>query len=100
MLSTGGPASSDHPEGYNRYFFDAFMPPYEQTAVLAGMRMLPPLLLHGAHRVDDAVLDEHVAVYTQRLASWPDWPEIAELDGAPPCEVPVDARPGDGAAPR
>ena len=41
------------PDSYNRYFFDAFLPPYEQTAALCGMRFLPPLLLHGAHRVGD-----------------------------------------------
>ena len=28
--------SSYHPQGYNRYFFDAFLPPYEQTAHLCG----------------------------------------------------------------
>ena len=27
--------------------------PYEQTAMLCGMRFVPPLVLHGAHRVDD-----------------------------------------------
>ena len=52
VASTGGPQESYRPDGYNRYFFDAFLPPYEQTAALAGMRFLPPLLLHGAHRVD------------------------------------------------
>ena len=93
VASTGGPAQSYRPEGYNRYFFDAFLPPYEQTAALAGMRFLPPLLLHGAHRIGQAELDEHVATYAQRLASWPDWPEIAELEPCAPCIVPTDARP-------
>jgi putative NADPH-quinone reductase len=36
--STGGPEDSYRPDSYNRYFFDAFLPPYEQTAALAGMR--------------------------------------------------------------
>jgi hypothetical protein len=40
------------PRRHNRHFFDAFLPPYEQTAALAGMRFLPPLVLHGAHRID------------------------------------------------
>jgi len=95
VLSTGGPESSYRPDGYNRYFFDAFLPPYEQTAALAGLRMLPPLLLHGAHRAGDADLAAHAAVYAQRLASYPDWPELAELGGCPACEVPADARPVD-----
>jgi glutathione-regulated potassium-efflux system ancillary protein KefF len=95
VASTGGAAESYRPEGYNRYFFDAFLPPYEQTAALAGMRFLPPLLLHGAHRVGDAELAAHAELYVQRLASYPDWPEIAELEACAPCEVPVDARPAD-----
>jgi len=95
VLSTGGPESSYRPDSYNRYFFDAFLPPYDQTAALTGMRMLPPLLQHGAHRVDDESIAAHVEVFAQRLARYPDWPEIAELDAAPACEVPLDARPVD-----
>ena len=93
VASTGGPSDSYRPSGYNRYFFDAFLPPYEQTAALAGMRFLPPLLLHGAHRLNDAALAEHVAIYVQRLASYPDWPELDELEACAPCNVPADARP-------
>ena len=29
----------------------------------------------------------------KRLAAYPDWPEIAELEPCAPCEVPSDARP-------
>jgi len=93
VASTGGPAESYRPDGYNRYFFDAFPPPYEQTAALAGMRFLPPLLLHGAHRVGEAELQDHVQTYVRRLAGYPDWPEIAAMDACAPCEVPSDARP-------
>ena len=93
VASTGGSAESYRPDSYNRYFFDAFLPPYEQTAVLAGMRFLPPLLLHGAHRVDKAQLAAHADTYLQRLSSHPDWPEIAELEPCAPCIVPGDARP-------
>jgi glutathione-regulated potassium-efflux system ancillary protein KefF len=95
VASTGGTAESYRPDGHNRYFFDAFLPPYEQTAALAGMRFLPPLLLHGAHRVDDAELAAHAELYAQRLATYPDWPEIDALEPAVPCEVPADARPAD-----
>ena len=45
VATTGGPEDSYHPQGYNRYFFDAFLPPYEQTAALCGMRFLPPLVI-------------------------------------------------------
>jgi glutathione-regulated potassium-efflux system ancillary protein KefF len=95
VLSTGGPEASYRSDGYNRYFFDAFLPPYDQTAALAGMRLLPPLLLHAAHQVDDAAVDQHADLYSQRLVSYPGWPELQSLDALPACEVPADARPAE-----
>lgn len=95
VASTGGPENSYHPASYNRYLFDAFLPPYEQTAALCGMRFLQPMLLHGAHQVSEAALTEHAALYGQRLSSYPDWPELADLDGCVDCEVPVSARPSE-----
>jgi glutathione-regulated potassium-efflux system ancillary protein KefF len=94
-LSTGGPQDSYRPGSYNRYFFDAFLPPYEQTAALCGMRLVPPLVLHGAHRADAAELQAHLRTYTARLLSYPDWPELVEIDAAPPCDVPAEARPDE-----
>jgi glutathione-regulated potassium-efflux system ancillary protein KefF len=93
VASTGGPESSYKPAGYNRYFFDAFLPPYEQTAALTGMRWLPPLVLHGAHRSSEADLQQHTATLVQRLQTWPDWPELQIEDEAARCDVPADARP-------
>lgn len=93
VTSTGGGEAAYHPSGYNRYFFDAFLPPYEQTATLCGMRFLPPLVLHGAHRVEPAALDAHAHTYAQRLRQYPDWPELAELSACPGCDVPADDRP-------
>ncbi|KQV98051.1 NAD(P)H-dependent oxidoreductase [Rhizobacter sp. Root1221] len=93
VASTGGPESSYRPADYNRYHFDAFLPPYEQTAVLCGMRFLPPLVLHGAHRVTTAELDAHAGVLTDRLRTYPDWPEIEDLADCVACEVPDNARP-------
>ena len=100
VATTGGPESSYHPQGYNRYFFDAFLPPYEQTAALCGMRFLPPLLLHGAHRASEEAVAQHVAVFADRLRSYPHWPELAELEQCPACDVPVTDRPhaGSGAS--
>jgi glutathione-regulated potassium-efflux system ancillary protein KefF len=93
VASTGGPEGSYHPQGYNRYFFDAFLPPYEQTAALCGMRFLPPLLLHGAHRVGELEVQAHADVFRQRLASYPDWPELEGLGECPITDVPVADRP-------
>lgn len=97
VTTTGGPEESYHPQGYNRYFFDAFLPPYEQTAALCGMCFLPPLVLHGARRVSEDQVSAHVQMFVQRLGSYPDWPEIDEL-GCPTCEVPATDRPVDEAA--
>jgi glutathione-regulated potassium-efflux system ancillary protein KefF len=93
VATTGGPEDSYHPQSYNRYFFDAFLPPYEQTAALCGMRFLPPLLLHGAHRADEANLLAHTELFAQRLASYPNWPEIESLPYGFGPGVPADARP-------
>jgi glutathione-regulated potassium-efflux system ancillary protein KefF len=93
VASTGGPEQSYHPQGYNRYFFDAFLPPYEQTAALCGMRFLPPLLLHGAHRADAAELQAHADVFRDRLASYPAWPELDEIGACPITDVPATDRP-------
>jgi len=95
VATTGGSERSYHPQQYNRYFFDAFLPPYEQTAALCGMRFLHPMMLHGAHRVTKEEVAEHARVYTERLASYPDWPELDELPECVACEVPQNARPAD-----
>lgn len=96
VTTTGGPEDSYHPQGYNRYFFDAFLPPYEQTAALCGMRFLPPLVMHGAHRVPAEDVQAHIDVFRQRLGSYPDWPELEALDTCPACEVPQSDRPEHG----
>lgn len=93
VATTGGPEASYHPSGYNRYFFDAFLPPYEQTAALCGMRFLPPLVLHGAHRVGEEEVRAHVQVFEQRLHGYPAWPELEALDACPACDVPTADRP-------
>lgn len=98
VASTGGPESSYHPQSYNRYFFDAFLPPYEQTATLCGMRFLPPLLLHGTRRASEEALRGHVEVFAQRLRTYPDWPELAGLESCPACDVPRTDRPAAGGA--
>ena len=94
--ATGGPESSYRPDGSNRHFFGAYLHPYEQTAALVHMRWLPPLVLHGAHLVDEPTLAAHARLFAQRLASWPEsagWPDLAGLAPTPVCDVPADTRP-------
>ena len=96
VASSGGPESSYRPDGYNRHFFGAYLHPYEQTAALVHMRWLPPLVLHGAHLVDESTLAAHARLFAQRLASWPEsagWPDLAGLAPTPVCDVPADTRP-------
>ncbi len=95
VCSTGGPEDSYRPDSYNRYFFDAFLPPYEQTAALCGMRFLAPMVIHGAHRLDDAAIAAQAQLYAERLAGYPDWPELDDLADCVACEVPATARPTD-----
>jgi glutathione-regulated potassium-efflux system ancillary protein KefF len=95
VASTGGPEDSYRPESYNRYHFDAFMPAYDQTAALCGMRFLPPMVLYGAHRMNPIELDAQAQVLAQRLADYPDWPELEGLQDCVSCEVPLTARPAE-----
>ena len=60
------------------------------------MRFLPPLMLHGAHRIGEAQLAAHEQAYVQRLGSYPDWPEIADLEPDRACKVAADERPAPG----
>lgn len=99
VASTGSPEASYHPGGYNRYFFDAFLPPYEQTAALCGMRFLPPMVLFGSHRASAAQIDAHVAVFGERLRGYPEWPELDELDSCIASDVPVSDRPARSGGP-
>ncbi|MEW6706655.1 MAG: NAD(P)H-dependent oxidoreductase [Pseudomonadota bacterium] len=89
LTSTGGGGNA----AWGRYSFDAFLPPYEQTATLCGMRFLPPMLLHGAHRVSDAALAGHVQTFVDRLRRYPDWPELQHLPECPAREVAPGERP-------
>jgi glutathione-regulated potassium-efflux system ancillary protein KefF len=95
VATTGGPETSYHPQSYNRYFFDAFLPPYEQTAALCGMRFLPPMMFHGARTASPEQIQAHVEVFTERLTSYPDWPEMDEIEACPLCEVPRTDRPAE-----
>ena len=93
VASTGGSEAAYHPSGYNRYFFDAFLPPYEQTAALCGLRWLPPLVQHGAHAIDDDALTQHVQTVLQALRTYPAWPEMDAEASCPDCDLPDTDRP-------
>ncbi|WP_332777425.1 glutathione-regulated potassium-efflux system oxidoreductase KefF [Polaromonas sp.] len=93
VATTGSPQASYHPQSHHRHFFDAFLPPYKQTAALCGMRFLPPLVLHGARRASQQEVAAHLEIFSQHLQSYPDWPELADLALPPLGEVPATDRP-------
>lgn len=94
VLSTGGTGDSYSPGGYNQHMFDSFMPPYQQTAALCGMRWMSPLVLHGAHRASDAALQAHAQQYVDKLQTFVQWSQGAGNSEQSVCEVPANARPG------
>ncbi len=91
VATTGGPESSYHPDSYNRYPFEAFLPPYEQTAALCGMRFLPPLVLHGAHTASNEAVAAHIATFAERLGTYPQWADgVSRTLNVPPTDRPQE----------
>jgi glutathione-regulated potassium-efflux system ancillary protein KefF len=72
-VTTGSPHESYRESGHHQHEFADFLPPFRQTAEYCGMRWLPPYILHGAHRVDNAAVDAHIDGYRERLAAYPRW---------------------------
>ena len=76
-LSTGGTEAAYSAGGSHRRPFDAFLPPYLQTAALCGMRTLPARVFHGAHQAGDAEIAAHAQGFGDALDVW-----LAEARGA------------------
>jgi glutathione-regulated potassium-efflux system ancillary protein KefG len=67
-ITTGGPESSYHRDGYNRFTIRELMTPWDQTAHLCGMRFLAPFAVHGALQVaTDDDTDQCRLAYCQLL---------------------------------
>jgi glutathione-regulated potassium-efflux system ancillary protein KefG len=76
-ITTGGSPDAYRPEGINRFTMRQFLIPFEQTAVLCGMRYLPPFVAHSMHlRPQAEVLDEYAQGYRRVLTALRD----GELD--------------------
>jgi len=78
VTTTGGMSESYQETGYHQRPFSEFLPPFEQTARLCGMRWLTPYVLHGAHQVSERAIEMHIANYLDRLQNYPDWVELIE----------------------
>ncbi len=54
-------------EGNNRFTMRELLTPLEQTAVLCGMRWLPPFVAHGTLGMTREQIDGHAADYRRSL---------------------------------
>ncbi len=66
-LSAGGGEGAYCTEGYNRYTIPQFLAPIERTAVLCGMRWLPPWVIYGTHSLDTSTIEARAAEYGAML---------------------------------
>ena len=62
-FSAGGGRDEYGPEGANRFTIAELMRPWEQTAVLCGMRWVPPFVIHNSGDLDDSALAAEAARY-------------------------------------
>jgi glutathione-regulated potassium-efflux system ancillary protein KefF len=67
VSTTGGDETSFSPAGMHGQRFGAFVPPIEQTARFCSMDWLPPMQVHGAHRISPQALRQHAERYRARL---------------------------------
>ncbi len=93
VCSSGGSAQDYRPEGHHQHALEDFLLPQAQTARLCGMRFLPPLVLHGAHRVDDAQLHQHGLRFTQALLNYPHGNSEGHIPACVPPPIDPDERP-------
>jgi len=80
-ITTGGPESAYHHDGYNRFTIRELLAPWDQTAHLCGMRYLAPFAVHAALRVvgDDDIAEPR-ARYRQLIEALRD--DRLDLDRA------------------
>lgn len=67
VVTTGGRRESYCVEGGNHFTMREFLVPLEQTARLCGMNYLPPLVLHGTHRIGPLEIEAAAAEYRAAL---------------------------------
>ncbi|MFN7120058.1 MAG: NAD(P)H-dependent oxidoreductase [Saprospiraceae bacterium] len=51
VITVGGQKQAYCEQGYNMYTIRQFLFPFEQTARLCSMHYLPPIVVHGTHRM-------------------------------------------------
>lgn len=93
VTSTGAGPEAYAEGGRHGHPFEAFLLPWQQTAMLTGMQALEPLVHHGAHRSEEGALQAHVQAFLHGL-------DAARVGGEVDysrCTVPGDERPDQAA---
>jgi glutathione-regulated potassium-efflux system ancillary protein KefF len=67
VTTTGAPVEGYRPGAMHGHPFDAFVPAVSQTAIFCGMKWLPPVVIHGAHRISEDELGAAVSRYRRAL---------------------------------
>ena len=68
-ITVGGGEDAYNPLGRNRFTVNQFLAPFDQTAVLCGMKYLPPYAIMGTHRLNDELIEKGVAGYYKLINS-------------------------------
>ena len=69
VATAGGDDEAYRAEGIHQQPFGAFVPVVRQTAEFCGMTWLEPVVVGGAHKIDDDELARHAERYRDRLAA-------------------------------
>jgi len=67
IISCGGSKAVYQPDGANRFTINQFSAPFNQTAYLCKMQYLPPFVIHGTHKLNDADIDLYAVQYEELL---------------------------------
>jgi glutathione-regulated potassium-efflux system ancillary protein KefF len=67
VTTTGGDEGSYRAGAPHGHDFETFVPPVLQTAVFCGMVWEEPIVVHAAHRIEDAALERLARTYRARI---------------------------------
>jgi glutathione-regulated potassium-efflux system ancillary protein KefF len=70
VATTGGDVTAYSATGMHEQAFANFVAPVQETARFCGMYWEPPVILHGAHLIDETALATHGDHLAQRLKTW------------------------------
>lgn len=66
-VTTGGSEDAYSQEGRNHYTLQQFLAPFHQTAMLCGMKYLPPYVVHGVHLLNPQNINLHAQKYRKAI---------------------------------